>query len=122
MAANLRAPHTRARARLARGDDPATVLEGLARGLANKFLHHPSQALSRAAGAERERLVRAVEELFPETAGDAEGEAAAEPAEQDGEPADHGQEGRMTRAMASSAWSNAEIRSPSWRRPSAVMV
>lgn len=70
----------RARARLARGDDPATVLEGLARGLANKFLHHPSQALARAAGAERERLVRAVEELFPEAAGDAEGEAAGESA------------------------------------------
>ena len=36
------------------GDDPAAVLEALARGLANKFLHHPSQALSRAPAAERE--------------------------------------------------------------------
>lgn len=56
----------RARARLAKGDDPGDVLEALARALANKFLHHPSQALSRASAAERERLVRAVEVLFPE--------------------------------------------------------
>ncbi|HET9580448.1 MAG TPA: glutamyl-tRNA reductase [Usitatibacter sp.] len=56
----------RARARLARGDDPAVVLEALARGLANKFLHHPTQALSRAAEAEREQLVRAIERLYPE--------------------------------------------------------
>ena len=56
----------RARQRLARGDDPAAVLEALAKGLANKFLHHPSQALSRAADGERESLVRAIETLFPE--------------------------------------------------------
>jgi glutamyl-tRNA reductase len=56
----------RARARLAKGDDPAAVLEGLAKGLANKFLHHPSQALSRARDAEREQLVRAIEVLYPE--------------------------------------------------------
>ena len=56
----------RARTRLARGEDPAAVLESLARGIANKFLHHPSQALSRAGAAERERLARAVEILFPE--------------------------------------------------------
>jgi len=56
----------RARARLARGDDPAAVLEALAKGLANKFLHHPSQALSRAPDAEREQLMRALERLFPD--------------------------------------------------------
>jgi glutamyl-tRNA reductase len=56
----------RARARLARGDDPAAVLEALAKGLANKFLHHPSQALSRARDGEREQLVRAIEVLYPE--------------------------------------------------------
>ena len=44
------------------------MLEGLARGLANKFLHHPSQALSRAAEGERETLARAIETLFPEAA------------------------------------------------------
>lgn len=56
----------RARGRLARGDDPAEVLESLARGLTNKFLHHPSQALARAGESERERLMRAFESLFPE--------------------------------------------------------
>ena len=56
----------RARARLARGDDPGAVLEALAKGLANKFLHHPSQALSRAGDGERAALTRAIEALYPE--------------------------------------------------------
>ncbi len=56
----------KAKARLARGDDPAAVLEALARGLANKFLHHPSQALSRASDGEREELARAIETLYPD--------------------------------------------------------
>ena len=56
----------RARARLAKGDDPQAVLEALAKGLANKFLHHPTQALSRAPEAEREQLARAIEILYPE--------------------------------------------------------
>ena len=56
----------RAKARLAKGDDPAAVLEALARGLANKFLHHPSQALSRASDGEREQLARAIERLYPD--------------------------------------------------------
>ncbi|MGZ5031877.1 MAG: glutamyl-tRNA reductase [Usitatibacter sp.] len=56
----------RAMGRLAKGDDPAAVLEALAKGLANKFLHHPSQALSKARDAEREQLTRAIETLFPE--------------------------------------------------------
>ena len=56
----------RAKSRLARGDDPAAVLEALAKGLANKFLHHPSQALSRAPEREREQLMRAIETLYPE--------------------------------------------------------
>jgi glutamyl-tRNA reductase len=56
----------RARGRLAKGEDPAAVLESLARGLANKFLHHPSQSLTRAGSAERERLMRALEALFPD--------------------------------------------------------
>jgi glutamyl-tRNA reductase len=57
---------SKARARLARGDDPAAVVEALAKGLANKFLHHPSQALSRAGAGEREALARAIEVLYPE--------------------------------------------------------
>jgi glutamyl-tRNA reductase len=56
----------KARARLAKGDDPGAVLEALAKGIANKFLHHPSQALSRAADGEREALARAIEAFYPE--------------------------------------------------------
>lgn len=56
----------RARSRLARGDDPAQVMEALARGLANKFLHHPTQALSRAGAGEREALERAIDTFFPD--------------------------------------------------------
>jgi glutamyl-tRNA reductase len=62
----------RARGRLAKGEDPSAVLEGLARGLTNKFLHHPSQALTRAGEAERERLMRAFESFFPEEPASAE--------------------------------------------------
>ena len=70
----------RARGRLAKGEDPAQVLEGLARGLTNKFLHHPSQSITRAGPAERDRLLRALEALFPEepeAPGEAAGAAAA---------------------------------------------
>ncbi len=56
----------KAKARLAKGEDPARVLEGLAAGLVNKILHHPTQALNRAAEGERDSLVRAVEILFPD--------------------------------------------------------
>ncbi|MCX7896279.1 MAG: glutamyl-tRNA reductase [Rhodocyclaceae bacterium] len=46
--------------RLARGEDPARVLDILSRGLTNKLLHPPTQALNEASGAERfatERLI-----------------------------------------------------------------
>jgi len=56
----------KARSRLAKGDDPAAVMEALAKGLANKFLHHPTQALSRAPEGEREALANAIRTLFPE--------------------------------------------------------
>ena len=58
----------RARQRLARGDDPSQVLDALAKGLANKFLHHPTQALSRAGESERESLMRAIGTLYPQAA------------------------------------------------------
>jgi glutamyl-tRNA reductase len=61
----------KAKSRLARGEDPAAVLEALAKGLANKFLHHPSQALSRASALEREPLARAIEMIFPDLEDDA---------------------------------------------------
>ena len=66
----------RARGRLAKGEDPAEVMEALARGLTNKFLHNPSQSLTRAGAAERDRLLRALEALFPEEP--AEAQPAAE--------------------------------------------
>ncbi len=42
----------RAMRALSRGDDPQQVLESLSRGLTNKFLHAPTQALSEARGDE----------------------------------------------------------------------
>jgi glutamyl-tRNA reductase len=59
----------KAKARLAKGEDPAKVLDGLAAGLVNKILHHPTQALNRAVEGERDSLVRAVEILFPDNGG-----------------------------------------------------
>jgi glutamyl-tRNA reductase len=56
----------KARARIAKGEDPAVVLEAFAKGLTNKFLHHPMQALSRARAEERAALERAIEKLYPE--------------------------------------------------------
>jgi len=67
----------KAKQRLARGEDPAKILEGLASGLVNKLLHHPTQALNRAADGERDSLVRAVEILFPDN-----GNGRDEPGEQ----------------------------------------
>jgi glutamyl-tRNA reductase len=54
----------RAHRLLARGEDPAKVLEALANGLANKFLHHPLSALNRSTGSEREVLSEALEKLY----------------------------------------------------------
>ncbi len=56
----------KARARLARGDDPQSVMEALANGLANKFLHHPTQALAKATEADRDSLARAIDRLYPQ--------------------------------------------------------
>jgi glutamyl-tRNA reductase len=55
----------RAQKMLAKGDDPAKVLEALAQGLTNKFLHHPLAALNRASGHERDALSDALEKLYP---------------------------------------------------------
>ena len=64
----------RAKRMLAKGDDPSKVLEQLAHGLTNKFLHHPLAALNRTHGAEREALSDALDKLFP---------AATDPQEQE---------------------------------------
>ena len=55
----------RAQRMLAKGEDPSRVLEALAQGLANKFLHHPMAALKRVSPAERESLTDALEKLYP---------------------------------------------------------
>jgi glutamyl-tRNA reductase len=54
----------RAMRMLARGDDPASVLEALSQGLANKLMHAPTQALNEAAGEERHALAASIARLF----------------------------------------------------------
>lgn len=54
----------RARQRLARGEDPAKVVEQLARALTNKFTHAPSDALRRADRDGNDRLRDAARRLF----------------------------------------------------------
>ncbi|HET7031716.1 MAG TPA: glutamyl-tRNA reductase [Casimicrobiaceae bacterium] len=54
----------RARRMLTGGTPPAEVLEQLARGLTNKFLHAPTQALNKAGDAERAELVALLEKIY----------------------------------------------------------
>ena len=54
----------RAQKQLAGGAAPEQVLEGLARSLTNKFLHAPTQALTRAGDAERAELVALFEQIY----------------------------------------------------------
>ena len=49
---------------LRRGDDPAQVIEVLSRGLTNKLLHGPTNALNQAEGDERARLAETVSRIF----------------------------------------------------------
>ncbi|HET7098349.1 MAG TPA: glutamyl-tRNA reductase [Casimicrobiaceae bacterium] len=60
----------RARRMLAGGMPPAEVLEQLARGLTNKLLHAPTQALSKAGDAERAELVAMLEKIYQLSAED----------------------------------------------------
>ncbi len=55
----------RAQKLLARGDDPQKVMEALANGLTNKFLHHPMAAIRQASPEQREQLADALERLYP---------------------------------------------------------
>lgn len=64
----------RAQKLLQKGTDPAKVLEMLATGLTNKFLHHPMQALNRASESERAGLSAALEKLYPDKADSADTE------------------------------------------------
>ncbi len=54
----------RARRRLARGDDPAVVIEALAQGITNKFLHGPTQLLHDAPDDVRAHLLEYLPRLF----------------------------------------------------------
>lgn len=54
----------RARQKLARGEDPAKVIEQLARALTNKFTHAPSDALKRADQDGNAELLAAARRLF----------------------------------------------------------
>jgi glutamyl-tRNA reductase len=54
----------RARKLLAGGTTPEQVIEQLARGLTNKFLHAPAQALTRAGDAERAQLLAMLHHIY----------------------------------------------------------
>ena len=54
----------RARKLLAGGAAPEQVIEQLARGLTNKFLHAPAQALTRAGDAERVQLLAMLHHIY----------------------------------------------------------
>ncbi|SRR6266581_1193955 len=49
---------------LARGDDPARVLEALSHGLTNKLIHPPTQALNQAAGGERGEIAQLLARIY----------------------------------------------------------
>ena len=55
----------RARRLLARGESPEAVLEQLAHGLTQKYLHGPMAALNRSDGDERRQLLAMVPRLAP---------------------------------------------------------
>ena len=52
-----RAELERAQKMLARGEDPAVVLEALSQSLTNKLIHGPTHALNRANGEDRNTLI-----------------------------------------------------------------
>jgi glutamyl-tRNA reductase len=54
----------RARRRLAHGDDPARVIEHLARALTNKFTHTPTDVLRKADHEGNKALLEAARRLF----------------------------------------------------------
>jgi glutamyl-tRNA reductase len=49
---------------LARGDDPAKVLEALSHGLTNKLLHAPTSALNQAEGSERADVAQLISRIY----------------------------------------------------------
>ncbi|SHH49192.1 glutamyl-tRNA reductase [Pollutimonas bauzanensis] len=57
----------RARRMLARGDSPELVMEQLAHGLTQKYLHGPMAALNRSESDERQQLLKLLPRLLPRT-------------------------------------------------------
>jgi glutamyl-tRNA reductase len=57
----------RARRMLARGEDPERVLEQLAHGLTQKYMHGPLSALNQSDTPEREQLLTLLPRLLPST-------------------------------------------------------
>jgi glutamyl-tRNA reductase len=49
---------------LQRGDDPAQVLEAMSKGLTNKLLHPPTQALNLAEGVERNEVAQVISRIW----------------------------------------------------------
>jgi glutamyl-tRNA reductase len=49
---------------LAKGDDPAKVLEALSHGLTNKLLHPPTHALNQSEGDERSEIARLISRIY----------------------------------------------------------
>ena len=56
--------HEKAMRMLANGTPPEQVLEMLSRGLTNKFLHAPTDALNRAGEAERAELIALFQQMY----------------------------------------------------------
>ena len=50
---------------LDQGMKPEEVLELLSKALANKFVHHPSQALNESRGEEHELLTQTLKKIYP---------------------------------------------------------
>jgi glutamyl-tRNA reductase len=61
---NRRHEVERALKSLAKGEDPAQVIEALSRGLTNKLLHAPSHALSHASGNDKDHLADLINRLY----------------------------------------------------------
>lgn len=81
-----RAELERARKLLARGDDPAAVLEALSQSLTNKLIHGPTHALNTSSGDQRDSLIELMSGFYrhgqPAKGGDAASSASSDTAEQ----------------------------------------
>jgi len=76
-----RAELERARKMLARGDDPATVLEALSQSLTNKLIHGPTHALNNASGEKRDSLIEMMSGFYRHGPSSREAREAGEPRE-----------------------------------------